>query len=327
MKRFALVLLALLVTATAHAQQPFSTQSLTAMSAGAACPDAGCMIVDVQGLASAGVQITGTWTQTLQFEQSIDKATWATWSVTSNAGGAAVTSTTGNGLWFGSLAGARWIRVRVSAFTSGTAVVSMQAAQARIYQNVPGSFSTLFTDSVVIDRANRDIFLYRTAAKTLNIDTDGAGGLLTQINLTGAVLVSGVFAPQSSINGAAAISYAWNGRAAMSSPADKQVKIVDSGGTTGIEVNVGTPTLGTCTGGAIVSGSHNFAGSYTGNTSGSCIINFGTPNFTNAPFCFAMSLASTTHPRISAASASSITVTGGVSGEQINYHCDGRIGT
>lgn len=122
----------LLVASTAHTQQPFSTQSLTAMSAGAACPDPGCMIVDVQGLASAGVQITGTWTQTLQFEQSIDKATWATWAVTPNAGGASVTSTTANGLWFGSLAGAKWIRVRVSAFTSGTAVVSMQAAQARL---------------------------------------------------------------------------------------------------------------------------------------------------------------------------------------------------
>lgn len=95
----------------------------------------------------------------------------------------------------------------------------------------------------------------------------------------------------------------------------------------GQEFNLGVPTLGTCTAGALTSGSHNFAGQYTGNTSSSCVINFGTPNFTNTPFCFAMSTASTTHPRISAASASSITVTGGVSGETIQYLCQGRIGT
>lgn len=119
----------------------------------------------------------------------------------------------------------------------------------------------------------------------------------------------------------------WTGRTTFNSTADKLMQILDTGQTTGTELNGGTPTLGTCTAGALVSGSHNSAGSYTSNTSGSCVINFGTPNFTNTPFCFAMSTASTTHPRISASSASSITVTGGVSGETIQYFCIGRIGT
>lgn len=131
MRKIVGVLLALLVvTTTADAQQPFMRQSLTAVSG--ACPDAGCMVQDVQGLASAGIQITGTWTATIQFEQSVDGTTFTTWAVTPNGGGAAVTSTTGNGLWFGPTAGARFIRTRVSAFTSGTAVITSQSTVARL---------------------------------------------------------------------------------------------------------------------------------------------------------------------------------------------------
>lgn len=95
----------------------------------------------------------------------------------------------------------------------------------------------------------------------------------------------------------------------------------------GVEFNTGTaaPTLGTCTGGSLTSGSTNTSGEYTGNTSSSCVVTFGAPNWSNAPFCFAMSEASTTHPRISARSATAITVTGGVSGEAVQYFCVGRI--
>lgn len=126
---------------------------------------------------------------------------------------------------------------------------------------------------------------------------------------------------------AAGSGVAWTGRVSLRSSADKLLQQLDAGATTGLELNGGTPTLGTCTGGSMTSGSHNTAGQYTGNTSGSCVINFGTPNFTNTPFCFAMSTASTTHPRISSSANSSITVTGGVSGEAIQFFCIGRIGT
>lgn len=100
-----------------------------------------------------------------------------------------------------------------------------------------------------------------------------------------------------------------------------------NGTTTGMELNLGVPTLGTCTGGSLTSGSHNFGGEVTGNTSGSCVVNFGTPNWQNAPFCQAESESSLTHPRISARSTSSITITGTVSGESVVWHCDGRVGT
>lgn len=151
--------------------------------------------------------------------------------------------------------------------------------------------------------------------------TLSSAGVLTAVG-AGSSVVSG-----GSVQAAAGSAMFWLGRSTMSSTADKLLMLGDAAVLTGTEINVGTPTLGTCTAGALTSGSHNFAGQYTSNTSGSCVINFGTPNFTNTPFCFAMSTASTTHPRISASSNSSITVTGGVSGETIQYLCIGRIGT
>lgn len=116
-------------------------------------------------------------------------------------------------------------------------------------------------------------------------------------------------------------------RGAVSSTADKLIQLGDNAITTAIEINAGTPTLGTCTGGSLTSGAHNSAGEVTGNTSGSCVINFGTPNFTNTPFCFINDETALIAVRISARSASSITVTGAGSGDAFQFFCIGRIGT
>lgn len=116
-------------------------------------------------------------------------------------------------------------------------------------------------------------------------------------------------------------------RSAIYSTADKLLALTDSSTATGMEINNGTPTLGTCTGGTLVSGAHNFGGEVTGNTSGSCIINFGTPNFTNTPFCFINDESALIAVRISARSTSSITVTGAGSGDAFQFFCIGRLGT
>ncbi len=122
--------------------------------------------------------------------------------------------------------------------------------------------------------------------------------------------------------------FAWAGRASLGSSADKLLQINDFAFVTGLELNVGVPTLGTCTTGALTAGSHNFAGEVTGNTTGSCQINFGTPNFTNTPFCFTNDESSSIiAPNVSARSASSITISGQASGNAIQYFCIGRIGT
>ncbi len=107
----------------------------------------------------------------------------------------------------------------------------------------------------------------------------------------------------------------------------KLTQVLDGAAATGLELNTGTPALGTCTGGTLVSGSHNFGGEITGNTSGSCVLNFGTPNFTNTPFCTLNDETNLVAARVSARSNASITITGLTSGDAVQYLCFGRIGT
>ncbi len=115
-------------------------------------------------------------------------------------------------------------------------------------------------------------------------------------------------------------------RTLISTTADKLLQVTDNGGTTGIELNMGTPTLGTCTGGAVVAGSHNFGGQITGNTSGTCAVTFGTPNFSQTPFCQATDGTGARALFITAASTSTFTVNGLTSGDSFTYFCAGRIG-
>ena len=155
-------------------------------------------------------------------------------------------------------------------------------------------------------------------------DSGGAARLLIGANTANDVLVGSaslpiVVASTGFAPGAKSVLY--------KATADKLTQIVDSGNVTGLELNIGTPTLGTCTGGSLTSGSHNFGGEVTGNTSGSCIITFGTPAFTNAPFCFINDESSLTAVRVSTRSVGSITVTGTPSGEDFQFFCVGRIGT
>jgi hypothetical protein len=209
-----------------------------------------------------------------------------------------------------------------------TTGVALKGADGGNYFYVTNGAVTINSATLGIANAGAtDIYFRRSAAKTLTIDTDGANGALTGVNVQGPLTSSAALIASTSVNANAGSGFTLVGNAALFSTASKLVQLTSSAGTTGLEFNTGSATLGTCTGGTIVTGSHNQAGGYTGNTSGSCVINFGTPAWTNTPFCFAMSTASLTHPRISAASTSAITITGGVSGEAINYHCEGRIGT
>jgi hypothetical protein len=188
---------------------------------------------------------------------------------------------------------------------------------------------TPYTGNLCIGAGDRDVYLMAGGTPYFKVDRSGSVAPLSGStpSFPGALTVAGtVTVTGGGFAASTASGFVISTRSFILSSANKLHQFTDNTGATGLEQSYGSATLGTCTAGTIVTGSHNFAGGYTGNTSGSCVINFGTPNFTNAPFCFAMSTASTTHPRISAASTSSITVTGGVSGETIQYLCIGRIG-
>ena len=72
------------------------------------------LLFDVRGLGAVGLQLSGTFTLTVQFEATVD--------------GETVSSTTAAGAWRANVAGYRLVRARVSAFTSGSANATFLAA-------------------------------------------------------------------------------------------------------------------------------------------------------------------------------------------------------
>lgn len=111
---------------------PANAQTIDATLSGTTCPGAGCLNIDVGNSGTIGLQITGTFSGTLLFEQTVDGSTWATWDVFPNGTVTPVTEATGAGLFFGPAAGARQVRVRFdSDYASGSAEVTMVRSSAR----------------------------------------------------------------------------------------------------------------------------------------------------------------------------------------------------
>lgn len=98
------------------------------------------LTLSVIGLGSIGFEVDGSWAGTLSFEGSIG-GTYSPLSVVGLGSTTAVTSTTANGLWVGAVGGLRLVRVRMSAYTSGSAAVHLQAAVASL-SNAAGSGSS-----------------------------------------------------------------------------------------------------------------------------------------------------------------------------------------
>lgn len=80
------------------------------------------------GQAQVAVQITGTWSATLQFEASVDGTNFFAVPAIVPSSAAVVTSAAANGQWLIPCGGYKQVRVRCSAFTSGTVVVSIQGS-------------------------------------------------------------------------------------------------------------------------------------------------------------------------------------------------------
>ncbi len=90
---------------------------------------------DVTGLSCAGyggvaIQATGTFVGTLSFEGSTDNENFRALLVTPSNSATQVSSSTGVGLWFANVTGLLTIRVRMSAYTSGTASVRLKASES-----------------------------------------------------------------------------------------------------------------------------------------------------------------------------------------------------
>lgn len=73
------------------------------------------------------VQLTGTWAGTVTFEVSVNGTNWVTAQALPSNSGTAVTTTTANGAWKFSYGAYPFYRLKMTAYTSGTATVSAYA--------------------------------------------------------------------------------------------------------------------------------------------------------------------------------------------------------
>lgn len=126
--------------------------------------------ISVSGNAALWVQITGTFTATLQFEATIDGATWFAVPGYPAASSTPATSSTGTGQWRFAVAGLSQFRVRASAYTSGTATVS--------YGLVP--YASAVSDVAVLGASTSNIgdvdVLTIAAGETHVGEVGGSGG-------------------------------------------------------------------------------------------------------------------------------------------------------
>jgi hypothetical protein len=128
MKKF--LLIALLLAGTAFAQGNKSVGSITE-AGGASCgaPN-GCVVLELpRNAGAASILITGTFVATLQFEKSVDGVTYVAANGIPQPAGGAVSSATATGTWAFDVPSFTFFRVRASAYTSGTAVVTMRTAE------------------------------------------------------------------------------------------------------------------------------------------------------------------------------------------------------
>lgn len=135
MKRhWLIVVAALLVYAPFLHGQQYTSGSITATAS--TCTSTACVSIVNQGNAAAWAQISGTFTATISFEGTVDGATWFSIAGVVPTSGVSATSATAEGNWQFQVAGLRSIRLRCSAFTSGTAVVYLRLSAAAFYPAV-----------------------------------------------------------------------------------------------------------------------------------------------------------------------------------------------
>lgn len=137
------------------------------------------------GRPGVGVDISGTWSGTLIFEGSADAGTtWVTIKALNTDTLALIETTTGNGIWLLPVGGFTTIRVRASAWTSGTATVKINAGYGPGVVYVVPPASTPVDDggsTLSIDDGGGAITVDGTVAATLTepISVDDNGSTLS----------------------------------------------------------------------------------------------------------------------------------------------------
>lgn len=114
----------LIVRPILDADRQSLSQGLAALNAAAT--------ISTQGSGSAVVQVTGAFVGTISFEATLDGSNWFAVNAAPVTGGALVTTATAAGQWIIGTSGFAQTRVRVSAYTSGTATTSIAASAGSV---------------------------------------------------------------------------------------------------------------------------------------------------------------------------------------------------
>lgn len=159
--------------------------SLTA----AATDGTGVLVAACGASRGGGFQLSGTFSATVQFEQSLDGgSTWIAKTVYSATAGAPVTSATGTGQWKFACGGETHVRVRCSAYVSGTIVVDANFTAGLDQAVVGGGASGSNPVSVSSSTA------YETVAASQTDQVMGATGAVGD-SLAGVLIVPGTTSP------------------------------------------------------------------------------------------------------------------------------------
>ena len=111
----------------------------TITAAGTTCTPTTCVSVGLfQDTGAVSFTISGTWSATLQFEVSEDNTHFVALNAYPPNSTTAVTNTAANGTWTAGVAGMVQFRVRASAYSSGTATVSIQGSKAVALSSLTG---------------------------------------------------------------------------------------------------------------------------------------------------------------------------------------------
>jgi hypothetical protein len=157
------------------------------------------------GHRGGGVQLTGTFTGTVQFEESLDGGTtWIAKTVFPAAGGGGVTSATATGQWKFALGGGTHFRARCSAFTSGPIVVDIALTRGVDAIGLTGSASgggaadgaTLTKASVTMSGSSAAL-VAASASRAIVIVSNTAANAVAAVDPTGgtAALDAGIPIP------------------------------------------------------------------------------------------------------------------------------------
>ena len=129
---------------------PLSARAATISST--TCPGTGCVTTYLGNLTATAVsvQVSGTWVGTLAFEGSNDNATYtALRAYPVDGNGSYTSSTTANGAWMVPASGLLYVRVRASAWTSGSATVLPQPTSSGVVVDIVRAVGSTFGEVAV----------------------------------------------------------------------------------------------------------------------------------------------------------------------------------